>query len=125
MASPPELTVSAWSNRSHTVSWRFVDHAVAQGPDIVGLDLDDVAGLQIARRVEPRAGAGRRPRDDDVAGYQRGEGRDVADQISEAEDQPRGAIILPGLAVDPRRQPDVGDLGFPGVRNDPWSETAG
>src|SRR3979411_2795544 len=125
MASPPELRVIALSNRSRTDSWGLVDHAIAQGPDIVGLDLDDVAGFQIARRIEPRAGAGRRSRDDDVACYQRGEGRDVVDQIAKAEDQPPGAVVLPGLAIDPRRQPDVGYLVFIGVGNEPRSKTAG
>src|ERR1700704_6231078 len=122
MASPPELGVITLSNRSWAASCVFVDHAVAQHADIVGLDLDDIAGFQIARRIEPRAGAGRRSRDDDVAGYQRGEGRDVVDQIAKAEDQPRGAVVLPGLAIDPRRQPDIGDLRFRGVGNDPWPE---
>ena len=85
----------------------------------------DVAGLEIARRIEPRAGAGRRSRDDDVAGHQRGEGRDVVDEIAEAEDQPRGAVVLPRLAVDARGQPDVRDLRFVAVGHEPWPEAAG
>ena len=62
----------------------FVDDAVAQDADAFGLDLDDIAGLQIARRIEPRPRAGRRSRDDDVAGNQRREGRDVVDEVAEA-----------------------------------------
>src|SRR5260221_8876802 len=81
MASPPELEVIGLSNRSPEESWGLVDHAVAQHADIISLDLDDIAGLQIARRIEPRAGAGRRSRHDDVAGNERGEGRDIVDQI--------------------------------------------
>ena len=125
MASPPELTVIALSNRLRAESWGFVDHAIAQHADVVGFDLDDVAGFQIARRIEPRAGAGRRSRDDDIAGHQRREGRDIVDQIAKAEDQPAGAVVLPGLAVDPRGQPDIGDLRFIGVGNEPRAEAAG
>src|SRR5450759_4617894 len=125
MASPPVVTVIVLSNRSQTESWGLVDHAIAQHADIVGFDLDDIAGLEIARRIEPRTGAGRRSRDDDVAGHQRGEGRDIVDQIAEAEDQPARAVVLPGLAIDPRRQPDIRDLRFTGVRNQPRAEAAG
>src|SRR5450631_1102277 len=124
MASPPELTVIAWSNRLRAASWGLVDHAIAQGPDIVGFDLDHVAGFQVARRIEPRAGAGRRPRDDDVARHQRDEGRDIIDEIAKAEDQPAGAVVLPRLAVDAGRQPDVGDLRLIGVGNEPRPKTA-
>src|SRR5207302_4406689 len=88
-------------------------------------DLDDIARLEIARWVKPRAGTGRRPRDDDVARHERGEGRDVVDEIAEAEDQSRGAIILPRFAVDPRRQADVGNLRFLAVRPEPGAEAAG
>src|ERR1700731_2013581 len=103
MASPPLLTVIAISNRSPTGSCGLVDHAIAQNSDMVGLDLDDIAGFQVARRIEPRTGAGRRSRDNDIAGDQGREGRDVVDQITIAEDQPAGAVVLPGLAIDPRR----------------------
>jgi hypothetical protein len=66
MASPPEDEVIALSNRLRAV-WGLVDHAIAQHADAIGLDLDDIAGLEIARRIEPRSGAGRGARDDDVA----------------------------------------------------------
>src|SRR5580658_9991526 len=104
MASPPELSVMAWSNR--WASERLVDHAVAQHADIFGFNFDHVAGLQIARRIEPRAGAGRGARDNDIAGYERREGRNIIDQVAKAEDQPRRAVILPCFAVDSGRQPD-------------------
>src|SRR6185437_4418348 len=71
----------------------FVDHAVAQQAYAFSLDLDDVARLEVARRVESRPGPGRRARDDDVASYQRREGRDVVDEIAETEDQPPGAVV--------------------------------
>src|SRR6202035_4509737 len=125
-----------WLRRRYSLSWRFpiareqvvdglVDYAIAQHADIFGLDLDDVAGFEVTRRIEARAGAGRRSRDDDIACYQRGEGRDVVDEIAEAEDQLRSAVVLPHLAVDPRRQPDVGDLRLARVRHQPRAEAAG
>src|SRR5260370_19889659 len=88
MAARPDLGVITLSNRSWAASCVLVDHAVAQHAYILGLDFDDIAGFQITRRIEPRAGAGRRSRDDDVARHQRGEGRDIVDEIAEAEDQP-------------------------------------
>ena len=103
----------------------FVDHAVAQLADAFRFDFDDIAGHKIPRRIEPRAGAGRRSRHDDIAGHQRGEGRDVVDQIAEAENQPAGAVVLAQFAVDARREPDVGDLGFIGVGHQPRAEAAG
>src|SRR5207244_5435246 len=102
------MEVIVASNRLRCSSG-FVDYGVTQHADIFGFDLDDIARLEIARWVKPRAGTGRRPRDDDVARHERGEGRDVVDEIAEAEDQSRGAIILPRFAVDPRRQADVGN----------------
>src|ERR1700681_3151003 len=124
MASPPELRGIALSDCSQA-SYGLVDHAVTKYADIVRFDLNDVAGFQIARRIKPRAGAGRRPRDDDVAGRQGREGRDIVDQVTKAEDQPGGAILLPRFAIDPRRQPDVGDLGLAVVGNKPRAEAAG
>src|SRR5882757_4654982 len=122
IASPPDVEVMALSTR-----WLvgFVDDAVAQNSDTFGLDLDDIAGLQIARRIEPRPGAGRRAGDDDIAWHQRREGRDVVDEVAEAEDQPRGAVVLPDFAADARGQADIGDLRLTGVGHDPGPEAAG
>jgi len=61
MASPPEVAVIALSNRSLADSFGRT-HSVSsitplrQQADMVGLDLDDIAGLEVARRIEPRAG---------------------------------------------------------------------
>src|ERR1700722_13296385 len=44
------------------------------------------------------------------------------EQEAKAEDQAWGAIVLPYLAIDPCRQPYVGDLGFAGIGNKPWAE---
>src|SRR5260370_2362209 len=110
MASPPVDEVILLSNRSKTGSWSLVDHAVAQHADMFGLHFDDIAGLQIARRGEPRAGAGRRSRNNDGTCYQRGEGRDVDDEIAKTENPPARAVVPPPPAVYPARQPATGDL---------------
>src|SRR5580693_3637464 len=121
MASPPELKVILSSNRLRALQG-LVDHAIAQHADVVSLDLDDVAGLEVTRRIEPRAGASRRSRDDDVAGHQRREGRNIIDEVAETEDQAAGAIVLPPFAIDASRQPNVGDLGLAGVGDEPRSK---
>src|ERR1700722_12494776 len=46
------------------------------------------------------------------------------EQEAKAEEQGGGAIVLPYLAIDPCRQPDVGDLGFAGIGNKPWAEAS-
>src|ERR1700757_4379324 len=102
----------------------FVYHTIAQRADAFGLDLDDIAGLQVARRVEARTGAGRRARHDNVARDKRREGRNIADQIAEREDQPAGAIILPELAIDAGGQANIGNLSLACVRNEPGTKAA-
>src|SRR5689334_8093737 len=118
IASPPVMEVMA------VASWILVDDGVAEHAEALGFNLDDVAGFQPARRIEARAGAGRRARHDDVAGYKGREGRDIVDEITEAKDQPRRAILLPCLAIDSGGQADVGNLRFIGVGHDPRSEAA-
>src|SRR5262249_32649931 len=76
-------------------------------------------------RIEPRARAGWRARDDDVAGHQRGEGRDIVEEVTEAKDQPACAIILPRLAIDAGGQADVRYLRVIGVGHEPWPKAAG
>src|SRR4029077_16191834 len=99
--------------------------AIAQLAYAVGFDFDDVTGLEVARRVTPCGGPRPRPRPADVAGYQRGEGRDIVDEVAEAEDQPSGAVVLPRLAVDARREPDVRDLLLVGLGPEPRTEASG
>src|SRR4051794_38421532 len=82
------------------LSLLFGNHAVAERADAGGLHLDNVAGLQPARRIEPRAGAGRRAGGYHVAGLQRREGRQVGDQSVERKHQALGGILLAHLAVD-------------------------
>src|SRR5215472_17706732 len=110
IASPPVMVVIVFVQL--LCSRSFVGHTVAQEAHTLRFDLDHVAGLEIARRIKPCTGAGRRARDDDVAGHERRESRDIVDEIAEREDQPRGAVVLPRLAVDARGQADISDLSF-------------
>ena len=67
---------------------------ILEGADAVDLDPDDVAGLEVARRVEADADAGRRAGGDDVAGLQRHAGRDRRDDRRDVEDQEAGIRAL-------------------------------
>src|SRR5262249_53517879 len=117
IASPPVIEVIIVVR-----SLLFVDYAVAKRTDAFGFDLDHVARLEPARRIEAGAGARRRARNDDITGHQRRKGRDVVDEVAEAEDQPRGAILLPEFAIDLRGQADVGDVRFPRLVHEPRPE---
>ncbi len=68
-----------------------------QDADAVGLDLDHIAGFQPDRRIKARACPGGGAADDDIAGHQRGEGRDIGDDLAEAEHHPAGAILTGAL----------------------------
>src|SRR3546814_18321229 len=59
-----------------------------------------------------------------VAGLERDEGRNVADQKEKDEDHPRRAVVLPQLAIDPGGEADVGDLDLVVKRDQPWSHRA-
>src|SRR3546814_12843065 len=59
-----------------------------------------------------------------VAGLERDEGRNVADQKAKAEDHPRRAVVLPQLAIDPGGEADVGDLALVVKRDQPRSHRA-
>src|SRR3546814_15953202 len=62
--------------------------------------------------------------DEHVAGLERDECRNVADQKAKAEDHPRRAVVLPQLAIDPGGEADVGDLALVVKRDQPWSHRA-
>src|SRR3546814_10312179 len=81
-------------------------------PDTFGGDLDDIPEAKPHRRISPRSCAGGGAGDDHVAGLERDEGRNVADQKAKAEDHPRRAVVLPQLAIDPGGEADVGDLAL-------------
>ena len=59
-----------------------------------------IAGLEVARRLLAHADAGRRAGGDDVAGHQRHEVADVADQMVDREDHRPGVAVLHPLAID-------------------------
>src|ERR1700733_10164764 len=63
--------------------FRLVAHRIGPRADPGPLDLDGVAGHEIARRLEAHPGADRRAGRDDVAGLERGPGRNVGDERSE------------------------------------------
>src|SRR4029077_5812057 len=82
----------------HDLGFRGND--VAEDTDAGGFHLDQIAGLQPARWIEPRARPGRGAGCDHVARLQRREGRKIGDQEIERKHQPLGGIVLAHLAVD-------------------------
>src|SRR5436309_3257386 len=66
--------------------------------------LDDVAGLEVARRLHPVGDTGRRAGRDDVAGSERHEAAHVGDELADREDHVGGAAALASVAVDRRPQ---------------------
>jgi len=60
-------------------------HAVAQRADPIHLDLDDVARLQPDRRLALRTDPLGRARRDEIAGSQRGEAREIRDDLCDRE----------------------------------------
>ena len=84
-----------------------LDDRVGERREPGELDLDDVARLD-----RPRAG--RRAGEDDVAGLERHEAREVGDQQPEREQQVRGGVVLLDLAVDERAHRDGGRVDVAG-----------
>src|SRR5207245_9621337 len=72
---------------------------------------DQVAGLNVARRLHPVGDARRRPRREDVARAQRHEAADVGHEVTDAEDHVRRLATLARFAVDGR--PELERLGVP------------
>ena len=71
------------------------DHLLARLAEPVDAELDDVAGLQVHRlRLHAEPDARRRAGADDVAGQQRHELADVADERRHVEDHVRGRAVL-------------------------------
>src|SRR5207237_1366885 len=72
--------------------------------------LDDVAGLEIARRLHAVGDAGRRARRDDVAGAERHEAAHVRHEMTDAEDHVLGVAALAdgaGAAPDDAAELDL------------------
>src|SRR3954447_3362044 len=63
----------------------LIDDRIPQCPDLRHRHLDDIAGLEPPRRIEARPCPDRRAGDDDVAGFECGEDRDVGDEVGEGE----------------------------------------
>src|SRR5206468_7223114 len=89
------LLVHSWVSPSG-----FRDAAVSQRADAFDGALDDVAGLEEARRLAGGADAGWRTGEDHVAGQKRKDRRELRDQASDAEHHAGGAALLHDLAVD-------------------------
>ena len=86
-----------------------LDDRVREAADPLDLDLDDVAGLDRAR-VRRRAG------EQDVAGLERDQPRDVGDLVGEREEQVgAGVALLDLLAVDEGAHGQVGRVDVGGV----------
>src|SRR6476661_3153793 len=81
----------------------IIDHRVAQDADARYLDLDDISGYEITRRIQACAGAAGRSAQNHVARLQRTEGRQVADQIRNLEQHAVTGVVLPLLTVYARR----------------------
>src|SRR5256885_406455 len=73
--------------------------ALPRGAKPVDAELDFVAGREVARRAVPQPDARRGARGDDVAGQERHELTDVADEGRHVEDQLARRAALLGLAV--------------------------
>src|SRR5665213_4589512 len=78
----------------------LVADRVAEHADARDLDLDDVARHEPTRRLEARAGAGRRAGGDHIPGLQFGPSRDIGDERFEREDQALRRVVLTDFAVD-------------------------
>src|SRR5688572_30343396 len=77
-----------------------VDDGVAQRPDALDLDLDDVAGLQQPRGRAAVADAGRGAGGQQVTRSQREGVRDQREGVADGVDHLVGGAVLDGLAVD-------------------------
>src|SRR5688572_7424641 len=85
----------------------FLDDWVLQHPEVADFDPHGLARAEIAGRLPPVSGAGRRPRRDDVAGLERHDPREVAHDLRDPEDHPRSTPVLQALAVDPEPDREV------------------
>ena len=92
------------------------NHAAGDSPDALDGDLDGVPRHHPHRRLAGEPDAARGPGGDHVAGTKRGERREVLDRSRDVEDHLRGARRLHDLAVQARRQLDVGGVHL--VRGD-------
>src|SRR6476661_6234610 len=98
------MTWSAVTARTKTTL--RLDDLLALLAEALDAERDDVADIEILRRLHAGADAGRGAGRDDVAGQQRHELRDVGDALRHRKNHGRGRPGLAALAVDvePHRQ---------------------
>src|SRR3989442_12051097 len=119
-AGPWETGGFSWSRRAQPIPPLRILDGVFESPETGDLHAARVAGLHPDRRLAPepdaRRGAGR----DEIAGRERHQPREVADEVADVEDEvPCGAVlhevpVHPGLEIEDVRIPDlaaVGDVG--------------
>src|SRR4051794_11953626 len=99
------------SSRSWSPPPRSAGDLMLDRPQVLDLDLHAIAGGEELRRGEREADARRRAGEDQVAGLEGDRLLQEADEVGDAEDQVRRARVLAQLAVDPRAQLEVLDIG--------------
>ena len=97
---------------------------VLEGSEALDLHPDGVARLQVLRRLEGLADAGRRAGEDDRAGLERAGLADEVDELLRLEDQVAGAAVLAQLGVDVGGEAQVARVDLVGGR-DPRAPRAG
>src|SRR5260370_36465166 len=90
---------------------RSADDRISQQPDVLDLDLDQVAGAHEDFRGAAVAAAARRAGGDDVARQEAVELRVVLDELRDVEDQVVRIRRLHRLPVQPRRQAQMVRIG--------------
>src|SRR5215471_11210436 len=116
----------AFRNRSVTTpGFLLVGDGVAEDANARDFHLDDVARHEEARWVKTSSRAGGRPGGDDIAGLERGERRDVSDEVGNREEHVRGRVVLADFAVDARRDADGVERAELVRRRHPWANRAG
>src|SRR5260370_10317372 len=110
---------TVWFNEWTAIGSARGDHVLADGAD--ALDPADhlVAGTQVAPRGASHPDACRGAGEDDVRGQQGGDGRQVADQVPDGEDQLGRAGLLHAVAVDGALPGQVAGIAEPVLRPHP------
>src|SRR3989441_11730183 len=86
--TPPATAPASW------VAAASADDAGLLHAEPRDTHLDDVAGLEVARRLHPVGDTGRRAGRDDVAGPERHEAAHVGDELADREDHVGRAAAL-------------------------------
>src|SRR5262245_24712608 len=117
----PRRTISARS-MDFTPSLPLLLDPVLEAAEPLDLDLDPVAGLQ--ELVAPGSDARGRAGEDDVAGMQRGEARQVRDLLGGGEDHLARVRVLLHYAVHPKADGEALRIGDLRGGRDPRTERA-